>query len=160
MNSSEEGTKLAILLVEDNPCDVVLFKQILRKCSSQYLLTIARDGLAALNELRQRSSWGGERQFDVVFLDLNLPGKTGSEILAAMKADFALASIPVTILTGSDNANDYEICTSLGVDAYFNKASVLADFFTLVSGIDRFLANLGPQRAALNSPDLALTSAA
>jgi CheY-like chemotaxis protein len=156
----DEGFKFAILLVEDNPCDVVLFKQILRKCSVDCSLSVATDGFAALNDLRQSTSPAAERQFDVVFLDLNLPGQNGAEVLAEMKGDFALSSMPVAILTGSDHADDREICTSLGVDAYFNKALVLQDFFALVSDIDSFLAKLQDQRAPLKSSDLPFISAA
>ena len=142
MEGSDGSAELAIFLVEDNPCDVVLFKQILRKCSIPCSLTIATEGIEALRWLKSEIKAHNEGNPDLVFLDLNLPGKSGLEILAEMKADPALAAIPTAVLTGSDQIRDKQNCERLGVQAYFNKTEVLQDFFSLVNGINSFLSTL------------------
>ena len=157
---SDEAAKLAILLVEDNPCDVILFRQILRKCSVDCSLTVATDGLKGFDMLRPDGSATLEQQFNAVFLDLDLPGKNGAQLLADMKADSALALIPVAVLTGSDRADDQQVCKALGVDAYFHKASILQDFLALVNDIESFLAKARNRPAQLQQPDETLISAA
>ncbi|HZS54580.1 MAG TPA: response regulator [Bryobacteraceae bacterium] len=139
-----EGTQLNILLVEDNPGDVVLFKQALRNSAISYSLTVATDGVQATQMLNALPQCCSSYKPDVVFLDLNLPGKRGAEVLAEMKNNTALATIPVAILTGSDHADDRAICTSLGANAYFNKAVVLEDFAILASEIISFLTGVMP----------------
>ena len=137
------GNALDILLVEDNPCDVVLFKQALRNSSILFSLKVARDGAEAIRLLKGRNaSSPSTYKPDVVFLDLNLPCKSGAEVLAEMKADPTLALIPVAILTGSEYAEDYAACTRLGADEYFQKAGALQDFFTLADKVRLFLKKL------------------
>lgn len=140
MQRSDEQVGLDIFLVEDNPVDVALFKQILRKSSLVFSLTVAKDGVEAVQRLNNRD--GSPYRPDVVFLDLHLPGKNGIEILSEMKNDSQLAAIPVAVLTGSDHAQDYATCRQLGVDAYFNKTVELHDFFALASDIETFLLSL------------------
>jgi CheY-like chemotaxis protein len=132
------------LLIEDNPGDVVLFKQALRNSAILYSLTVAMDGIQAIQILNAQTESHSPYKPDVVFLDLNLPGKRGAEVLAEMKSDAGLATIPVAILTGSDHADDRAICASLGARAYFNKALVLEDFSILAAEIVSFLLQLMP----------------
>ena len=110
--------------------------------------------------MRESGSIAAEGQFNAVFLDLNLPGKSGTEVLADMKSDLSLASIPVAILTGSDDRQDRETCASLGSDAYFSKALAMQDFPALITVIDAFLTKVRDGRAGLNSPELPLIFAA
>jgi two-component system response regulator len=155
------GIVLDILLVEDNPGDVVLFKQALRNCAISFSLKVARDGEEAIRLLRGRNASPATYKPNVVFLDLNLPCKSGAEVLAEMKADPALAAIPVAILTGSDYAEDYALCARLGADDYLQKAGALQDFFTLSDKIRLFLKKVQPSRAAKTmQAQLAQTSAA
>lgn len=141
-------TALEILLVEDNPGDVVLFKQALRSSSISFSLKVARDGDEAIRLLKGRSSSPSTYKPHVVFLDLNLPCKTGAEVLAEMKADPVLALIPVAILTGSDYAEDHALCARLGADEYFQKAGALQDFFTLADRVRSFLKKVRPSPTA------------
>jgi CheY-like chemotaxis protein len=140
-------TRLEIFLVEDNPCDVALFKQILRKSSVASSLTVVSDGITAIERLTE-----GTRP-DAVFLDLNLPGKTGQEILAELKQHPTLTTIPIAVLTGSDDDKDREICNFLGADRYFSKAMALNDFFRLTSQITAFLQALKHGSANTASPE-------
>jgi CheY-like chemotaxis protein len=152
---------IEILLVEDNPCDVILFRHILRKSSHAYSLTVVMDGAQAIQRLKNSRAGNDAERPDVIFLDLNLPGESGAEVLAEMKADPVLSAIPVAVLTGSDHVRDRDTCTLLGVDAYFNKSAVLQDFFKLSSDIDSFLTSLQMLPAPINSrPDFPATSAA
>jgi CheY-like chemotaxis protein len=154
---SGAGAKLELLLVEDNPCDVLLFKQILRKCSVSCSLTVAINGIQAMNYISGHNP--GCLSFDAVFLDLNLPCKSGTEVLAEIKADAKLVHTPVAMLTGSDDSDDRRICRVLGADAYFNKAEVMQDFFALVREIDAFLIRVCCG-AALGASEISLTPAA
>jgi two-component system response regulator len=146
--------RLEIFLVEDNPCDVVLFKQILRKSSVASFLTVVSDGTTAIERLEE-----GTRP-DAIFLDLNLPGKTGHEILAELKESPALAAIPVAVLTGSDDHKDQEICKLLGAERYFSKAAALDDLVTLTLQIATFLQSLEHGSASTGLPGCRATSAA
>lgn len=132
--------KLAIVLVEDNPADVVLFRQILRRSSVDCSLTVFSDGATVVERLKERLS-----RPDVIFLDLDLPYKSGAEIVKELKQDLALATIPTAVLTGSDDARDRHTCATIGVDRYFSKAAVLQDFFALTAEIGLFLRNLRPR---------------
>jgi two-component system response regulator len=133
---------LDILLVEDNPIDVVLFKQAMRKTSIVYSLTVALDGIEALEVLKRSNEASSSLKPHVVFLDLNLPGKSGLEVLAEVKNDTQLAGLPIAVLTASDHYHDRAVCARLGVNAYFNKAVVLEDFFLLAAKIESFLLTL------------------
>ncbi len=141
MQFHENGgsAELRIFVVEDNPVDVVLFRRILKKSSLAYSLTVVTHGNEAVERLKQLAAGEGHDKPDVVFLDLNLPGLSGTEILAAMKNDPALAEIPVAVLTGSDQPSDLTTCRLLGVDAYFNKALAPEDFVALTCEIELFL---------------------
>jgi two-component system response regulator len=139
--------RLDILLVEDNPGDVVLFKQALRNSAILCSLTVAMDGIQALQILTAQTEPQALYKPNVVFLDLNLPGKRGAEVLAEMKSDAALSAIPVAILTGSDHVDDRAICASLGASVYFTKAVALEDFATLTSEIESFLVTLASRVA-------------
>ncbi len=139
MQASDNGLRspqLDVLLVEDNPVDVLLFKQTLRRSAVSYTLSVASDGAEATEMLQQRCH---SSLPDVVFLDLNLPCKSGAEILAYIKAHAILARVPVAILTGSEYEDDFAICMRLGADAYFHKAAALNDFFSLAREIEAFL---------------------
>ena len=135
MAEVQESNRLSVFLVEDNPCDVALFRQMLRKCGGEYSLIIVGDGIEAARRLNDVNL----TKPDVVFLDLNLPGKSGTDVLREMKADPWLSAIPVAVLTASDDADDYRVCKALGVDAYLNKAEALQDFFALIAKIRAFL---------------------
>ena len=136
------SAELKVFIVEDNPVDVLLFRRILKKSSLAYSLTVVADGTEAIEQLKQGTAGEGRYRPDVVFLDLNLPGLSGTDILAAMKADMALAEIRVAVLTGSDEPDDFTTCTRLGVDAFFNKAVAVEDFLALAANIESFLQSL------------------
>ena len=113
-----------ILLVEDNLADVRLTREILELAGVTGDVAVARDGVEALALLRAP----GASRPDLVLLDLNLPRKSGLEVLAEMKADPALRSVPVVVLTTSRAESDVGKAYELHANAYVSKPLGLAGF--------------------------------
>src|SRR5512143_2370308 len=90
-----------ILLVEDNPDDIALTLEAFRVCDQPYRLHVVEDGVEALAFLRRQNGYGEAPRPDLVLLDLNLPKISGYEVLAAIRADRNLCTIPVVVLTSS-----------------------------------------------------------
>jgi two-component system, chemotaxis family, response regulator Rcp1 len=129
---SAGGGEVHILLVEDNPGDVRLVRESLRESGLPHRLTVATDGVEALERLR-----GAERP-DVILLDLNLPRKDGREVLAEVKADSGLRSIPVVVLSSSDAQDDVAAAYALHANCYVTKPVDLDQFLEVVATIQRF----------------------
>jgi two-component system, chemotaxis family, response regulator Rcp1 len=110
------GQRLQILLVDDNPADVLLTEEALRDSGISHRLTVTRDGVEAMETLR-----AGESAYDVVLLDLNLPRKDGREVLAEIRADPALRRIPVAVLTSSQAEEDVLRSYDLRANGYLIK---------------------------------------
>ena len=100
LGSSERP--LEILLVEDNPGDARLAQETIKESEYQANVTLAEDGEAAMAHLRKEGEHAGSPSPDLVLLDLRLPGKDGTEVLAEMFDDDELRKIPVFILTGTE----------------------------------------------------------
>jgi chemotaxis family two-component system response regulator Rcp1 len=107
---------MRLLVVEDNPTDVILLQEALRAAGHRHEPQIARDGEEAMTQLRG----DGERP-DLVLLDLNLPRKNGREVLAEVKADPNLRSIPVIVLTSSAARPDIDFAYRNHANAYVRK---------------------------------------
>jgi chemotaxis family two-component system response regulator Rcp1 len=122
-----------ILLVDDNPSDVLLTQIAMRECKIANRLRVARDGEEALAFLR-----GEARRPDLVMLDLNLPRMDGRELLREMKLDPALRLIPVVVLTTSDSEVDVQRSYDLHANAYITKPLDMEQFVRVVKGIDEF----------------------
>lgn len=129
---------LQILMVEDNPGDVQLTSENLADCKILHELHVARDGIEALEFLRGEGSFSGVPRPDLVLLDLNLPRKDGREVLAEMKTDPALRSIPVVVLTSSSAEEDVLRSYDLQASAYVTKPVDLDGFSKIVKGIEHF----------------------
>jgi two-component system, chemotaxis family, response regulator Rcp1 len=126
------GDEVRILLVEDNPGDVRLVRESLRENGLPHRLAVAMDGVEALERLR-----GPERP-DVMLLDLNLPRKDGREVLAEVKSDPGLRSIPVVVLSSSDAQDDVSAAYALHANCYVTKPVDLDQFLDVVATIQRF----------------------
>jgi two-component system response regulator len=124
MKSAEE---IDILLVEDNPNDAELTLRALRKTDIGARLAIARDGAEALEYLL-----GGRPMPKVVFLDLKLPKIDGMEVLRRIRADERTHSIPVVVLTSSQEERDITECYRLGVNSYVVKPVEFDKFYKAV----------------------------
>ena len=132
------GTPVELLLVEDNPGDVVLTREALRDCKILNRLTVVGDGEEALAYLRRRPPHNGAPRPDLVLLDLNLPRKDGREVLAEMKADPQLRRIPVVVLTTSKAEQDIIKTYDLHANCYITKPVDLDQFAQVVKSIETF----------------------
>jgi len=117
-----------ILLVEDNPNDAELTERALRKSELGARLALARDGAEALEYLLS-----GRPRPRVVFLDLKLPKIDGIEVLRRVRADDRTRSIPVVVLTSSQEERDVSECYQLGVNSYVVKPVEFDKFYLAVS---------------------------
>ena len=131
-----EGRPVEILLVEDNPADVRLTVEALKEGKVRNNLSIARDGVEALQFLRREGVHADARRPDLVLLDLNLPRKDGREVLADIKADEDLKKIPVVVLTTSSAEVDILKSYSLHANCYITKPVDLDQFVDVIKSID------------------------
>ena len=133
MSQPTESQPIAVLLVEDDPGDVVLIQEAFEHNKVRNRLHVVGDGVEAMDFLRN----GGERP-DLILLDLNLPRKDGREVLAEVKGDPALRSIPVVVLTTSKAEEDILRSYDLHANAYVTKPVDFNRFIEVVRQIDEF----------------------
>lgn len=121
-----------LLLVEDNPADVILFEECLREWSVPAYLHVAHDGVDALACLR-----GGARP-DIIVLDLNMPRMGGIELLSELKREPAFQAIPVIVLTTSGAHDDILKAYGNHANAYVVKPNRVDDFFEVARVMEAF----------------------
>jgi chemotaxis family two-component system response regulator Rcp1 len=148
-----EGDDMAvnILLVEDSPGDVRLTQEAFRDASFDVKVHVATDGVEALAFLRHEGPNAKAPRPDLILLDLNLPRMDGREVLAFIKADDSLKTIPTVILTTSDAEADILKSYELQANCYLSKPVELEAFETVVRSISDFWLNrvkLPQQRSA------------
>ncbi|PCR89700.1 response regulator [Natrinema ejinorense] len=127
-----------ILLVEDNPGDVRLTEEAFKQGRIENDMYVVSDGNEALDFLTQRGEYADMPQPDLVLLDLNLPGKDGEEVLEELKADPALRSIPIIILTSSQAEEDIATSYELHANAYLTKPVDPDEFIETVRAFEKF----------------------
>ena len=127
-----------ILLVEDNPGDVRLTIEALKEGKVRNNLSVARDGVEALDFLFRRGAFANAPRPDIIFLDLNLPRKDGREVLEEIKKDPVLRRIPVVVLTTSAAEEDIVRSYDLHVNCYITKPVDMERFIDVVKAIDAF----------------------
>jgi two-component system, chemotaxis family, response regulator Rcp1 len=138
---------IEVLLAEDNPGDVRLTREALRGSRVRMNLSVVGDGEEAMAFLRRQGPYGGAARPSLVLLDLNMPKKDGREVLAEMKQDLDLASIPVVIFTSSEAEEDIIQSYKLHANSYVSKPTYLEQYTTAVKSIEDFwlrLAKLPP----------------
>jgi CheY-like chemotaxis protein len=137
-----------ILIAEDNANDVELTLAALRGHGIANQIVVVRDGAEALDYLYRRGAYASRsaEQPGVVLLDLKMPKVDGLEVLRTVKADPALRTIPVVVLTSSAEESDLVRSYDLGVNAYVVKPVVFAEFVNAVKVVGQFWAvvNQGP----------------
>jgi two-component system, chemotaxis family, response regulator Rcp1 len=121
--------RLRVLLIEDNPADADLAIDALRQNSSQVDMSVANDGVQALERLQTDDV--GNRP-DIVLLDLNLPRLDGRDVLVSMRADERLRAIPVIILTSSEADRDILDSYRLGANCFITKPVDLQLFRSVI----------------------------
>lgn len=132
------GTPIQVLLVEDNPGDVRLTREAFKDAKVHLEMHVVNDGVEAIEFLNQRGGYENSPRPDLILLDLNLPRKDGRDVLAEVKADPSLKSIPVVILTTSASDVDIESSYLLHANCYITKPVDLEGFLTVVRSIDNF----------------------
>jgi CheY-like chemotaxis protein len=130
--TQSETEPITVLLVEDDPGDVVLIQEAFEHNKVRNTLYVAGDGVEAMEFLR------GDKRPDLVLLDLNLPRKDGREVLAEVKGDPALRSIPIVVLTTSKAEEDILRSYDLHANAYVTKPVDFNRFIEVVRQIDEF----------------------
>ncbi len=130
--------QVEILLVEDDPGDVLMTREAFADYKLRNQLHVVNDGADALAFLRQEGEYEGKPRPDLVLLDLNLPRMDGREVLEAIKSDAELASIPVVVLTTSEAEDDVLRSYSLHANAYVTKPVDFERFIEVVRQIDDF----------------------
>lgn len=129
---------IEILLVEDNPDDVELTLAALEDSKVENRPHVVEDGVEALAFLRQEGKYAEAPRPDVIFLDLNMPRKSGREVLEEIKADEDLRTIPVIVLTTSKADQDIVRSYDLQAAAYVTKPVDFDQFVAAIRAIDQF----------------------
>ena len=129
---------LQVLLIEDSPGDVRLTQEAFREANRRIVLHVASDGVEAMAFLRRQDPHRHAPRPDLILLDLNLPRMDGREVLAHIKGDSELMTIPTVILTTSDAEVDIVQSYELHANCYLSKPVQLAAFELLVKSINDF----------------------
>jgi two-component system, chemotaxis family, response regulator Rcp1 len=133
---------LGVLLVEDDPGDVVIAQEALRAGRLKSRLTVVPDGVEAMSYLRRENGYAGVERPDLILLDLNLPKKSGHEVLAEVKADPVLRKIPVVVLSTSSAAEDVEQSYENYANVFVTKPVDFDHFTAVVKQIDDFFVSV------------------
>lgn len=139
ISSQTIGRPMEILLVEDGLVDASVTIGALKKGHVQHRMTLIRDGAEAMEFLRHDGKFARAPRPDLILLDLGLPKKDGREVLQEIKGDPDLSSIPVVIMTSSDDEEDRVQSEILGVDSFITKPVDMEKFITVVRQLKRFL---------------------
>ncbi|WP_290818006.1 response regulator [Halovivax sp.] len=127
-----------VLLVEDNPGDVRLVEEAFRDGETGARLHAVSDGRAALDVLRGRGEHADAPRPDLVLLDLNLPRVNGEDVLAELKDDPDLRTVPVVVLTSSRDRADVVRAYERHANAYMTKPVDPAEFIESIRAVERF----------------------
>jgi two-component system, chemotaxis family, response regulator Rcp1 len=148
MRTSARGKPIAILVVEDSPADIRLLQEVCKELNVQTQWSLVHDGTEALAFLRREGPYAQAAQPDFILLDLNLPGKTGLEVLAEVSAEPRLRRIPSVVLSSSQAAEDivrsYELCANcyvvkpLNLDDFRRLVQMLHDFWLTAAELPTF----------------------
>lgn len=138
MNDMDTGKPIEIMLVEDSPGDVRLTREALKESKVRNNLHVTIDGVEAMAFLRREGEYANAPKPDLILLDLNLPKKDGREVLAEIKSDEHLRSIPVVILTISQAEEDILRTYNLHANCYITKPVNFDRFVEVVRCIENF----------------------
>ncbi|MEV6031242.1 response regulator [Nonomuraea sp. NPDC052116] len=133
-----EGRPIEVLLVEDDQGDILLTREAFDFNKVRNRLNVVNDGEQAMAYLRNEDGYTDAPRPDLILLDLNLPRMSGLEVLAEVKADAGLRTIPVVILTTSEAEEDILHSYRLHANAYVSKPVDFEQFIRVVRQIDDF----------------------
>ncbi len=138
MEDAKQLNRVDVLLIEDNPSDVRLTQEALREAPMGVHLSVANDGVEALQFLRKTGKYENAPRPDLILLDLNLPRMNGPEVLSNIKSDPDLKCIPVVVMTTSSEPYDVEKIYSLNANCYITKPLRFEGFMDLLRSIENF----------------------
>ena len=127
-----------MLLVEDNPADVELTQTALAEGGMKSRVHVAKDGFEALKFLRREQPHSDAPRPDLILLDLTLPGMDGLELLAKLKGDASLRTIPVVVLSSSASDSDVAETYGLHANCYIKKPVNFEQFAEVVKQLEGF----------------------
>jgi len=136
--TEKSGKPIEILLIEDSPGDVCLTREALKEGKVLNNLNVVKDGVEAIAFLRREGQYAHAVRPNLILLDLNLPRKNGTEVLAEIKEDPELKRIPVVILTVSQAEEDIIKTYNLHANCYIKKPVELNQFLEVVKAIEDF----------------------
>jgi CheY-like chemotaxis protein len=137
------GLALAdVLLVEDDPGDVLMTKEAFAHYQIRNTLHVVGDGEQAMLFLRKDGEYATVPKPGLILLDLNLPRRNGLEVLADLKSDDELLSIPVVVLTTSQAEEDILRSYALHANAYISKPVDFDNFVDVIRQINKFFLKL------------------
>lgn len=142
MSYPAERAPADVLLVEDDPGDVLIIQEAFGEHAIRGVLHVVTDGEQALQFLRHEGRFGDAPRPGLMLLDLNLPRRNGLEVLAEVRADAEIASIPIVMLTTSGAPEDILRSYQLHASAYVTKPAGYDEFIAAVGGIDGFYLRL------------------
>ncbi len=135
---TSEGRPIEILLVEDSPSDTDLTLEALKDFKVRNHVNVVEDGVHAMQYLRRQGPYEEVPRPDLIMLDLNLPRKDGREVLAEIKADASLKTIPIVVLTTSRAEQDILRAYQLNANCYITKPVDFNQFLEVVRTIESF----------------------
>ncbi len=142
MTQPDAGMPIEVLLVEDDPGDVLMTQEAFEEHKVGNRLTVVPDGAEALAYLRQEGQYADAVRPDLVLLDLNLPRRDGREVLEEIKKDSDLCQIPVVVLTTSQADEDILRSYQLHANAYVTKPVDFERFIAVIRQIDEFFVSV------------------
>ena len=133
---------LSVLLVDDDPGDVLMIEEALEQLDSARVVHVVNDGEEAVAFLRRLGRYADAPRPDVVLLDLNMPRMDGRQVLAEVKADEDLRTIPIIVFTTSQAPDDVVRSYSLHANAYVTKPINLDELNDIIRRIDEFFGRI------------------
>jgi CheY-like chemotaxis protein len=146
--ASSASPYLRLLIIEDNAGDVRLIQEAFRASGNGVRITVARDGVEAIDYLRSTVDRDPATRPDLILLDLNLPRKSGREVLREVKADERLRAIPVVVLTTSSADADISFSYRTHANSYIIKPVNLDRFFEVIRSIGVYWSRVAPRPGA------------
>jgi len=129
---------IKILLVEDNPADIRLIKEVFKDTNSNNEIYVVKDGVDALNFLNKKAGFGDAPKPDIILLDLNLPRKDGREVLKEIKENDNFKYIPIVVLTTSCSKEDVIKTYGNHANCYITKPVDFDRFLKVIKSIEDF----------------------
>ena len=136
---SPDPARRTVLVVEDNPTDVFVIKEVLERCGPDLVVRLVTNGQDALQYFQELTRDEKAPCPALVLLDLNLPKVTGIEVLRALRSSLRCSGIPVIVVTSSSAETDRVAAQQLGAEAYFQKPTELTRYMELAELIKRVL---------------------